>query len=86
MNEEEIAQLTYDLVKIPSETLYELEISKFYAKILRDMGLEVHLDYSVARDRPNVIARLPGRDGGKALLLCGHLDTIPIGDCVPPKR
>ena len=82
---EELTRLTYELVKISSETLHELEASKFYAKILEEMGLETRLDYSVAEDRPNVIGRLKGSGGGKSLLFCGHIDTIPIGDCVSPK-
>lgn len=30
--------------------------------------------------RPNVIYRLPGRQDGPVLMLCGHSDTKPVGD------
>lgn len=30
--------------------------------------------------RPNLIARLPGRDSSSALLLYGHVDVVPAGD------
>ncbi len=33
-------------------------------------------DYS---GRPNVIARLPGKGGGRSLLFNGHMDTVPEG-------
>jgi len=81
---DEIAKLTLDLVKIPSPTGNELKACKFYAHYLEKAGLEVQLDY-VEENRPNVIAKIPGKEKGPSLLLCGHLDTIPPEGCVPPK-
>ena len=31
------------------------------------------------RNRPNLAAKLPGKGGGKSLLLSGHIDTVPRG-------
>lgn len=31
------------------------------------------------KDRPNLIARWPGKGGGKSLLFSGHMDTMPVG-------
>jgi len=81
---DEIAKLTLDLVKIPSSTGNELEACKFYAHHLEKAGLEVELD-RVEENRPNVIAKIPGKGRGPNLMLCGHLDTIPPEGCVSPK-
>mgnify|MGYP001056352816 CR=1 FL=1 len=81
---DDIAELTLELVKIPSPTGNELEACKFYAQYLEGTGLEVQLDY-VEENRPNVIAKIPGNEKGPNLMLCGHLDTIPLERCVPPK-
>jgi len=81
---DEVAELTLDLVKIPSPTGNELEACKFYAHYLERAGLEVQLDY-VEENRPNVIGKIPGKGKGPSLMLCGHLDTIPPDRCVPPK-
>src|SRR3954452_14570684 len=47
--------------------------------LLRDAGLETRI---VARDdeRPNLIARLPGRGAAPPLLLQGHVDVVPVAD------
>lgn len=79
-----IADLTLELVKIPSPTGQELEAARFYASQLEKIGLEVRLDY-VEPNRPNVIATFRGKGGGKNLILAGHLDTIPQEKCVPPR-
>jgi len=71
-------------VKIPSPTGNELEACKFYAHYLEKAGLEVQLDY-MKENRPNVIAKIPGKEKGPNLMLCGHLDTIPSEGCVAPK-
>jgi len=81
---QKIADLTLELVKIPSPTGHELEAARFYASQLEKIGLEVRLDH-VEANRPNVIATLRGKGGGKNLILAGHLDTIPQEKCVPPR-
>lgn len=76
----EIKDLTLDLIRIPSETGFEEEASKFYADYLEKAGLEVKVDRLW-----NVIARISGANEGPSLMLNGHVDTIPIGKCVKPK-
>lgn len=57
--------------------LGEGDVARWLAEICIGFGLEVRLQDS-APGRPNVIARWPGRGGGKSLLLTGHTDTVGI--------
>jgi acetylornithine deacetylase/succinyl-diaminopimelate desuccinylase-like protein len=54
----------------------ERECIDWIGQLLRDAGCEVR---TVARDpeRPNLIARLPGRGESPPLLLQGHVDVVP---------
>ncbi|PKO22205.1 MAG: hypothetical protein CVU38_10625 [Chloroflexi bacterium HGW-Chloroflexi-1] len=48
-------------------------------------GMVEHPAYWPGRDyrnRPNLHSRLPGRGGGRSLLLSGHIDTVALGDNV----
>jgi acetylornithine deacetylase/succinyl-diaminopimelate desuccinylase-like protein len=84
VDSQRIGELAYELVKTPSPTGEELQVAKLYALQLERAGLDVRLDY-VQPDRPNVIGTLHGKGGGRGLILAGHLDTIPQGNCVPPR-
>ena len=44
--------------------------------LLSDAGVESEL-YARDDERPNLVARLPGSDGGAPLLLYGHVDVVP---------
>jgi succinyl-diaminopimelate desuccinylase len=53
------------------------------AELLRDQALAWGLEAEIRpidEGRANVDIRLPGRGGAPALLYCGHLDTVPIGE------
>ena len=80
----ELADLTYRLVKIPSPTLHEEEISNYYHNLLDEVGLDTRFQ-PVEGERKNVIGLLAGEGGGRNLLLGGHLDTIPPETCVEPR-
>jgi acetylornithine deacetylase len=47
------------------------------AAYMRRIGLDVHLQ-EVAPGRPNVIGVLEGRERGRTLMFCGHLDTVGV--------
>lgn len=55
----------------------ERECVAWIEQVLRDAGIETRI---VAKDpeRPNLIARLPGRGESPPLLLQGHVDVVPV--------
>ena len=85
IDREWIASRTVELVEIPSVTLEEAEVCRFYGRMLEELGVEVERR-QVSPGRDNLYARIRGSGGGKTLMLNGHLDTIPIGNCPPCRR
>lgn len=80
----DLTRLVSDLVAIDSVNpslvaggAGEGEIAAFVAGWGRAAGLEVERLESTP-GRPTVLARAPGRGGGRTLLLCGHLDTVSV--------
>ncbi len=57
----------------------EGEAGAFVRQFFENVGLEVWED-EVTPGRSNVIARLPGRDSTRSLLLEAHLDTVSVAD------
>ncbi len=55
----------------------EKAIAEAIADRLKRIGLDVHVQ-QVAPDRPNVIAVLDGRQPGRSLMFCGHIDTVGV--------
>src|SRR4051794_35246635 len=56
---------------------------------LRGMGLEVEEDDSSAEtgsEAGTLYARLPGPEGSRTILLCAHLDTVPLDAPVEVER
>jgi acetylornithine deacetylase len=83
-------KLLRDLVSIDSvnPTLVpggagEAAIGRFLADALRAAALDVSAA-EVAPGRPNVVAVLEGRTPGRALMLCGHLDTVGVEGMTAP--
>ena len=52
-------------------------IADSIADHMRGVGLDVHVR-EVAPGRPNVIGVLEGREPGRSLMLCGHIDTVGV--------
>ncbi len=89
-------ELLQQLVRIPSVTGEEATVQRFYCDYLKNHGISAELleptaipgfDRHPARlpeismaNRPNVIARIPGRGQGCSLLIMAHADTVPVGD------
>lgn len=80
-----VAARTTALVEIPSVTMDEAAVCALYEAQLRELGLEVDVR-EVTPGRNNLYACIPGTGDGPALMLNGHLDTIPIGGTWPPYR
>ena len=87
VSDDEIIALARKLISIPSHHDVpgkEKEVADFLARYLTDQGLTCTVQ-KVDRERGNVVASLPGSDGGsgtgsrggKKLLFNGHLDTVP---------
>src|SRR5918992_2835825 len=67
------ALLRFDTTNPPGD---EAEAVEFLAEVLRGAGVEPEV-LSPAPGRANLVARLPGGDGGQApLLLSGHVDVV----------
>lgn len=83
--EAEVVGLASELIRIdttntgdPGTLVGEREAAEYVAGKLADVGYETTYVESGARNRGNVVARLPGADPGRgALLVHGHLDVVP---------
>jgi tripeptide aminopeptidase len=74
------------LCEIESPSQRERGVAEAVAHELRALGLEVAEDASAAEtgaDAGNLLARIPGTDpSGSTVLLCAHMDTVPLADRV----
>lgn len=78
----ELAALTEELIRIPSfpgVPGQETGVAECLRYVLEREGIPCRLD-PVQDGRCNLIATLRGTGGGRDLLLCGHLDTVPPYD------
>lgn len=80
-----VVTLLHDLVAIDSVNpslvagaAGEARIAARIADVCRAAGLTVHLQ-EAAPGRPNVVAVLDGRQPGRTLMFCGHIDTVGVG-------
>ena len=81
---EEKDRLVEDFVRlceIESPSRRERRCVDAVASELRGLGLDVAEDSSAAEtgsDSGNLIARIPGAGGARTIMLCAHLDTVPL--------
>ena len=71
------------LCRIPSETGDERAVADWLIRELGAMGLAVEEDDAatvVDGNAGNLLARIPagGGDGRRSILLCAHMDTVPL--------
>src|SRR5919108_4147003 len=55
----------------------ERAVADTIADHMRRIGLDVHVR-EVAPGRPNVVGVLEGREAGRSLMFCGHVDTVGV--------
>lgn len=81
---EERDRLARDFVRlceIESPSLSERAVAQDVTAEVRAAGLEVEEDASAAAvgsDSGNLLARIPAPEGAPTVLLCAHLDTVPL--------
>jgi acetylornithine deacetylase or succinyl-diaminopimelate desuccinylase len=79
MNKEERIKHLQEIIRIPSENDNEIEVAKYYQKLLEEHGIESKLvEYSPTRQ--NLIAEIKGENPGKVLVFSGHMDVVDAGD------
>jgi tripeptide aminopeptidase len=77
------------LCEIESPSRRERRAVDAVAADLRSMGLEPHEDDTAREtgsDSGNLIARIPAPDGARTIMLCAHLDTVPLAGPVEVAR
>ncbi len=82
LEETALVTLTQDLVRIRSVNPPgdEAAVARFIAARLQRAGLSAEVVPHAEAGRASVIGRLPGQGKRPALLLSGHLDTVPAGE------
>ena len=81
---EERERLLEDFVRlceIESPSRSERAVADAVAGELRAVGLTVEEDASGSQtgsEAGNLIARIPGPEGARSIMLCAHLDTVPL--------
>ena len=74
------------LCRLQSPSGHERPVADWLADQLRGLGLEVDEDASgpaAGSDAGNLLARVPGSGSG-SVLLCAHMDTVPLAAAVEP--
>jgi tripeptide aminopeptidase len=77
------------LCEIESPSKHERAVADAVRAELEQLGLEVDEDGSgrdTGSEAGNLLARLPGPDGARTILLCAHLDTVPLAGPVEVTR
>ncbi len=75
---ERLRDLTLELVAVASPTGDTAEVARLYGRRLQEVGMEVELLEDVFPATPTVVGRLRGSEPGRTIVLCGHLDTVPL--------
>jgi tripeptide aminopeptidase len=80
-----LAETFIALCEIESPSGRETAAARFVRAELEGLGIGVDEDDTAAEtgaDAGNLLARIRGREGVRTVLLCAHLDTVPLDDRV----
>jgi tripeptide aminopeptidase len=89
---EERERLVADFVRlceIESPSGSERAMADAITEELRGLGLDVEEDDTAEETGAgagNLLARIPGPEGARTILLCAHIDTVPLADAVQVAR
>lgn len=81
---EERERLLADFIRfceIESPSYKERGMAEALTEELRSLGLDVEEDdtaHATGSDTGNLLARIPGPEGTPTVLLCAHMDTVPL--------
>lgn len=78
VSEEQIVEMSRDVINIPSPTGEELDMGRYMRSAMEQAGMEVNWQ-EVEDSRANVVGRLEGQGKGKSLMFNGHMDTSNTG-------
>ena len=84
-----MVELFVRMCETESPSLRERAMADAVAAELQDLGLDVEEDGSgseTGSDAGNLLARVPGPAGAPTVLLCAHLDTVPLEGPVEVER
>jgi tripeptide aminopeptidase len=76
------------LCEIESPSRHERAVADAVRAELERLGLQVEEDdtgVDTGSEAGNLLARVPGPEGGRTILLCAHLDTVPLAGPVEVK-
>lgn len=76
----DLATLTQELVRIDSQNpgTNEQACAEYVSRFLENSRID-HDFMPVEEGRPNVVARIPGRNEKPPLVFLAHMDTVPVG-------
>jgi acetylornithine deacetylase/succinyl-diaminopimelate desuccinylase-like protein len=80
-----LASQTLELVEVRSHTGDTVDAARLYGSWLEQAGLEVMLHGEKFPSTPTVVASLHGDRPGPRVVLCVHLDTVPIAHDGPAR-
>jgi len=76
---EDVIGLSQALIRIPSETGHERQVSEFLQSKMRDMSLDVQA-VEAEPGRPNALGLWRGTGEGPTVMFSGHMDTVGVGN------
>ena len=74
---------TLALVEVESPTGDTADAARRYADWCEEFGMDIEFLDGVFPATPTVVARLDGGEPGPTVVLCAHLDTVPIPHDAP---